>query len=68
MTNYSSEKCRPVCEKYLGRGKEVLWTLMDLEKAYDRVDREALWNVLQMHGIVEGLLRAIKSFYKNSSA
>lgn len=32
-----------------------------MEKAYDRVDRENWWKVLQMYG--GGLLNAIKSFY-----
>ncbi len=30
---------RQVCEKYLVKGKEVFWSFMDLEKAYDRIDR-----------------------------
>ncbi len=42
---------RQVCEKYLRKGREVFWAFMDLEKAYDRVDGEALWSVLQMYGI-----------------
>ncbi len=34
---------------------------MDLEKAYVRVDRKALWNVLKIYGVgVEG----IKVFYR----
>ena len=33
---------RQVCEKYLAKGKDVFWAFMDLEKAYDRVDRDAL--------------------------
>ena len=59
---------RQVCEKYLRKGKEVFWAFMDLEKAYDRVDRAALWSVLQVYGIGGGLLRAVKSFYENSRA
>ncbi len=31
---------RQECEKYLAKGKDVFWTFMDLEKAYDRMDRE----------------------------
>ena len=30
---------RQVCEKYLSNGKDVCWSLMDLEKAYDTIDR-----------------------------
>ena len=33
---------RQVCEKYLAKGKDVFWAFMDLEKAYDRVVRDAL--------------------------
>ena len=39
---------------------------MDLEKAYDRVDREALWQLLGVYGVEGGLLAAIKAFYKES--
>ena len=31
-----------VCEKYLENGKDVLWTFMDLEKAYDTIDRHGI--------------------------
>ena len=31
---------RLVCEKYIAKGRDVFWTFMDLEKAYERVDRE----------------------------
>jgi hypothetical protein len=30
-----------VCDKYLEKQKEVFVAFMDLEKAYDRVDRQA---------------------------
>ena len=42
---------RQVCEKYMSRGKNVYFAFMDLEKAYDRVDRDALWDVLRMYGV-----------------
>ena len=41
---------------------------MDLEKAYDRVDRDALWEVLGIYGVGGKLLQAVKSFYVNSRA
>ena len=31
-----------ILEEYLGKGKKLNATFMDLEKAYDRFDREAL--------------------------
>ena len=41
---------------------------MDLEKAYDRVDRDAMWNVLRMYGIGGRLLQGVKSLYVGSKA
>jgi hypothetical protein len=59
---------RQVVEKYLEKGKDVFWAFMDLEKAYDRIDREALWKVLRLYGVGGRLLNAVKSFYRNSRA
>ncbi len=41
---------------------------MDLDKAYDRVDWLALWDVLKIYGVGGKLLNAIKSFYEEASA
>ena len=35
---------RQVCEKNFANGKGVFWAFMDLEKAYDTIDRHA-WYV-----------------------
>ena len=59
---------RQICEKYLGKGKEVYFAFLDLEKAYDRVDRDAMWNVLRLYGIGGRLLRRVKSLYVGSKA
>ena len=52
---------RQICEKHLGKGKDVYFAFLDLEKAYDRVDRDAMWNVLRLYGIGGRLLRGVKS-------
>ena len=59
---------RQICEKYLGKGKDVYFAFLDLEKAYDRVDRDAMWNVLRMYGVGGKLLKAVKSLYADSKA
>ena len=59
---------RQICEKYLGKGKDVYFAFLDLEKAYDRVDRDAMWNVLRLYGIGGRLLRGVKSLYVGSKA
>ncbi len=47
---------------------ELYAAFMDLEKAYDRVDREALWNVLYIYGVGGQLLKGIQSFYREANA
>ena len=59
---------RQICEKYLAKGKDVYFAFMDLEKAYDRVDRDAMWNVLRLYGVDGKLLDAVKSLYVDSKA
>ena len=41
---------------------------MDMEKAYDRVNRESLWQVLRMNDVGGKLLNDIKSMYVKSLA
>jgi len=38
-----------LCEKYREKGREIYLGFMDLEKAYDRIDREALWRVVRKY-------------------
>ena len=38
---------RQICEKYLGKGKDVYFAFLDLEKAYERCNMECfeiVWN------------------------
>ncbi len=39
-----------------------------LLRVYDRVDREALWNVLYIYGVGGQLLKGIQSFYREANA
>ena len=59
---------RQICEKYVRKGRDVYFAFLDLEKAYDRVDREAMWNVLRLYGVGGKLLKAVKSLYVGSKA
>jgi hypothetical protein len=40
---------------------------LDLEKAFDRVNRNQLWQILNQRGIPYHLIEIIKSLYKNTS-
>ena len=55
-------------KKYVGKGKNLYVAYMDLEKAYDRIDRDAMWRVLRMYGVNGSLLKGIQSLYEESEA
>jgi hypothetical protein len=59
---------RNVSEKNLEKQKDLYLGFMDLEKAYDKVDREGLWEVLIIYGVSGKLVQAVKSFYEESEA
>uniref|UniRef100_A0AAY5K902 Reverse transcriptase domain-containing protein n=1 Tax=Esox lucius TaxID=8010 RepID=A0AAY5K902_ESOLU len=46
----------------------VYMCFVDLEKAYERVPREILWEVLREFGVRRSLLRAIQSLYVQSES
>ncbi len=54
-------------EKYLEKDRKLFAAFMDLEKAYDRVDRKGLWDTLRVYGVGGKLSEGIKSFYENAS-
>ena len=59
---------RQVCEKCLANGKDVFCAHMDLEKAYDMIDRHGMWQMLRVYGVGRKLLKAVQSFYIDSRA
>ena len=54
---------RQVCEKYLANGKEAFWAFMDLEKAYDTLNRHGMWQMPRVYGVRGKLLKAVQSYY-----
>ncbi len=53
-------------EGYLGKDKKLYAAFMELEKAYDRVNRKAPWSVLRIYG--RQLLKGIQAFYREANA
>ena len=47
----------------IANGKDVFWAFMDLEKAYDTIDRHGKWQMLRVYGVGGKLLKAVQSFY-----
>ncbi|CAG5040316.1 unnamed protein product [Parnassius apollo] len=57
-----------LAEKFLAKNQKVFCAFMELEKAYDRVDRDMLWQTLNVFMLSAGLIQALKSLYRDSSA
>ena len=38
---------------------------MDLEKAYDTIDRHSMWQMLRLYGVGGKLLKAVQNFYED---
>ena len=53
---------RQLGEKVIEKNKMIM-VCVDLEKAYDRVDRELLWRVLESYGVNGALLRTVRSLH-----
>ena len=46
-------------------GGEAYIAFIDLEKAYDTVNRDLLWKILAKYGVPEGLINVLKKLYAN---
>ena len=57
-----------VCEKYLANGKDVFRAFMDLEKAFDTIDRCGMRQMQRVYGVGGKLLKAVRSFNVDSRA
>ena len=49
-------------ELYLGKGEKLYAAFMDLEKAYDRIDREVFWIVLKIYVLKESYWKELCHF------
>lgn len=57
-----------VFEKYMRVGKKVYCASAVLEKTYDKVNRNKLWEVLKKHEVEEWVLNSIKAVYDGGKA
>ena len=59
---------RMLSEKTIAKNKRMIMVCVDLEKAYDNVNRDLMWNVLEEYGIRGRLAKAVRSMYVNCEA
>jgi len=54
-----------IMDRYKREGKELIAAFLDVRKAYDRVWRKGMWQVLEELGYGGSLLRIIQALYKD---
>ena len=54
-------------EKYRNHQKELHHNFIDFKKAFDRVWRKALWEIMKKHNMGTELVKVIETLYENSS-
>ena len=57
---------KQLSEKLVDKNKSLYVAYMVLEKAHNRVDREAIWSVFGMYRINGWLLKVVQSLYEKS--
>lgn len=54
---------KQIIEKHRESNKETHMAFIDLEKAFDRVDRHVLWNIMRDRGYPQQLIQTVQSLY-----
>ena len=58
---------RQIIEKRREYNQETHIAFVDLEKAFDNVDRQKLWNIMDRRGYPQHLINSVKILYKSTS-
>ena len=54
-----------IVQRYLNRKRKLYVAFVDFRKAFDTVDRSALWKVLEMYGMKGRMLNCLKGMYSS---
>lgn len=58
---------RQVSEKLISKGREIHMCFIDLEKAFDRIQREQIWKALEKRMIDRRTIEILKAMYRNNT-
>ena len=53
-------------EKHLTKNRKLYFTLVDLEKAFDRVPRKVIWWAMRNLGVEEWIVQFVQAMYNNT--
>ena len=59
---------RQLCKRAIEYYQDLHLVFVDLEKAFDRVNRDKLWKVLEQYGVMGQLLDNTRAIYANSKS
>ena len=59
---------RIVMEKYKQYNKPLHMCFIDIQKAYDSVNRDLLWKICKFYGLTDKIVNLLKMLHKNSKA
>lgn len=57
---------RRILEGHYKKDIPIVLTFVDFSKAFDSINREAMWKILAYYGIPDKIIKAIKTMYNNS--
>ena len=58
---------RIIVEQSMGWDSSLYINVVDYEKAFDRLDRDTLWKLLQHYGILDKLISLIRNIYEDTA-
>ena len=59
---------KEIIDKAKREGNEVYCAFLDLEKAYDTVNRDIMWEIMRKKGFNKKIINILKSMYKETKA
>lgn len=59
--------CRIILEQSAEFNSPLYLTFVDFKQAFDRLDQNAIWRILQSKGVPQKIIRILRELYHNST-